>query len=155
MKELSTNQSAISLIIRATGICWNQMVCKGMAGSKRILLKIRLWTHNFMCLITYLCILIKSYKILENKGFIVMCSLYPFIWFHTMFPLPWLFIMVKARAGKTYNAIQQSVAIGILWTKKSSFHKQSIRLKELISAALLTFRWASIIIKSDDLKQMI
>ena len=32
-----------------------------------------------MCLITSLCILIKSYKILENKGFIVMCSLYPFI----------------------------------------------------------------------------
>ena len=25
-----------------TGICWNQVVCKGMAGSKRILLKIRL-----------------------------------------------------------------------------------------------------------------
>ena len=36
------DQYAISLIIRATGICWNQVVCKGMAGGKRILLKIRL-----------------------------------------------------------------------------------------------------------------
>ena len=41
-KDSIANQSAISLIIRATGICWNQVVCKGMAGSKRILLKIRL-----------------------------------------------------------------------------------------------------------------
>ena len=30
------NQSAISLIIRATGICWNQVVCKGMAGKQRL-----------------------------------------------------------------------------------------------------------------------
>ena len=112
-------------------------------------------TILYMCLITPLCILIKSYKSFENKGFIVMCSLYPFIWFHTMFPLPWLLIMAKARAGKSHNAIQQSVAIVILWTKKSSLHKKSIRLKELISAALLTFRWASIIIKSTDLKRVI
>jgi len=41
-KDSIANQSAISLIIRATGICWNQVVCKGMAGGKRILLKIRL-----------------------------------------------------------------------------------------------------------------
>ena len=34
------NQSAISLIIRATSICWNQVVCKGMAGNKGILLRI-------------------------------------------------------------------------------------------------------------------
>ena len=33
------NQSAISLIIRATGICWNQVVCKGMARNKGISLK--------------------------------------------------------------------------------------------------------------------
>ena len=41
-KDSIANQSAISLIIRATGICWNQVVCKGMAGNKGILLKIRL-----------------------------------------------------------------------------------------------------------------
>ena len=41
-KDSLANQSAIFLIIRATGICWNQVVCKGMAGGKRILLKIRL-----------------------------------------------------------------------------------------------------------------
>ncbi len=35
------NQSAISLIIRATGICWNQVVCKGMAGKQRLCLKIK------------------------------------------------------------------------------------------------------------------
>ena len=38
-KDNIANQSAISLIIRATGICWNQMVCKGMARNKGILLK--------------------------------------------------------------------------------------------------------------------
>ena len=31
------DQSAISLIICATGICWNQVVCKRLAGSQRIL----------------------------------------------------------------------------------------------------------------------
>ena len=30
------NQSAIYLIIRTTGICWNQVVCKGMARNKGI-----------------------------------------------------------------------------------------------------------------------
>ena len=35
-KDNIANQSAISLIIRATGICWNQVVCKRMSGSKRI-----------------------------------------------------------------------------------------------------------------------
>jgi hypothetical protein len=63
--------------------------------------------------------------------------------------------MAKARAGKSNNTIQQSVAIGTLRTKKSSLHKQSIRLKELISAALLTFRVVAIIIKATDLKQAI
>ena len=38
-KDNIANQSAISLIIRATGICWNQVVCKGMARNKGILLK--------------------------------------------------------------------------------------------------------------------
>ena len=38
-KDSLANQSAISLIIRATGICWNQVVCKKMAGSQRISLK--------------------------------------------------------------------------------------------------------------------
>ena len=35
------DRSAISLIIRATGICWNQVVCKGMAGKQRLCLKIK------------------------------------------------------------------------------------------------------------------
>ena len=35
------DQYAISLIIRATGICWNQVVCKGMAGKQRLCLKIK------------------------------------------------------------------------------------------------------------------
>ena len=38
-KDSIANQSAISLIIRATGICWNQVVCKRMTGSQRISLK--------------------------------------------------------------------------------------------------------------------
>ena len=38
-KDNIANQSAISLIIRATGICWNQVVCKGMARNKGISLK--------------------------------------------------------------------------------------------------------------------
>ena len=40
-KDNIANQSAISLIIRATGICWNQVVCKGMAGKQRLCLKIK------------------------------------------------------------------------------------------------------------------
>ncbi len=39
IKTNIANQSAISLIIRATGICWNQVVCKGMARNKGISLK--------------------------------------------------------------------------------------------------------------------
>ena len=38
-KDSIADQSAISLIIRATGICWNQVVCKGMARNKGISLK--------------------------------------------------------------------------------------------------------------------
>ena len=41
-KDSIADQSAIFLIIRATGICWNQVVCKRLAGNKGILLKIRL-----------------------------------------------------------------------------------------------------------------
>ena len=35
-KDNIANQSAISLIIRATGVCWDQMVCERMAGNKGI-----------------------------------------------------------------------------------------------------------------------
>ena len=38
-KDCIADQSAISLIICATGICWNQVVCKRMTGSQRISLK--------------------------------------------------------------------------------------------------------------------
>ena len=38
-KDSIADQSAISLIICAIGICWNQVVCKRMAGSQRISLK--------------------------------------------------------------------------------------------------------------------
>ena len=38
-KDSIANQSAIYLIICTTGICWNQVVCKGMEGNKGILLK--------------------------------------------------------------------------------------------------------------------
>ena len=38
-KDSIADQSAISLIICATGICWNQVVRKRMAGSQRISLK--------------------------------------------------------------------------------------------------------------------
>ena len=36
-KDSIASQSAISLIIRTTDICWNQVVCKGMAENKRVL----------------------------------------------------------------------------------------------------------------------
>ena len=35
-KDSIADQSAISLIICATGICWNQVVCKRMARNKGI-----------------------------------------------------------------------------------------------------------------------
>ena len=35
-KDSLADQYAISLIIRATGICWNQVVCKRLAGNKGI-----------------------------------------------------------------------------------------------------------------------
>ena len=38
-KDSLADQYAISLIIGATGICWNQVVCKGMARNKGISLK--------------------------------------------------------------------------------------------------------------------
>ena len=48
---------------------------------------------------------IKSSKSLENKGFIAMCSPYPFIWFHTSLLFPWLLIRAKSRARKSHNKI--------------------------------------------------
>ena len=38
-KDSLVDQYAISLIIRATGICWNQVVCKRLAGKQRLCLK--------------------------------------------------------------------------------------------------------------------
>ena len=35
------NQSAIYLIIRTTGICWNQVVYERLAGYKELLLKLQ------------------------------------------------------------------------------------------------------------------
>ena len=40
-KDSLADQYAISLIIGATGICWNQVVCKRMAGYKELLLKLQ------------------------------------------------------------------------------------------------------------------
>ena len=48
---------------------------------------------------------IKSSKSLENKGFIAMCSPYPFIWFHTSLLSPWLLIRAKSRERKSHNKI--------------------------------------------------
>ena len=48
---------------------------------------------------------IKSSKSLENKGFIAMCSPYPFIWFHTSLLFPCLLIRAKSRARKSHNKI--------------------------------------------------
>ena len=40
-KDSIANQSAISLIIRTTGICWNQVVYERQAGYKELLLKLQ------------------------------------------------------------------------------------------------------------------
>ena len=59
-KDSLANQSAISLIIRATGICWNQVVCKGMARNKGISLKnidILLVLYVFTFMLIYIIIL--------------------------------------------------------------------------------------------------
>lgn len=40
-KDNIANQSAISLIIRATGICCNQVVYERLAGYKELLLKLQ------------------------------------------------------------------------------------------------------------------
>lgn len=40
-KDSIDAQSAASLIIRATGICWNQVVCKRLAGKQRLCLKLK------------------------------------------------------------------------------------------------------------------
>ena len=39
-KNSIVDQYATSLVIRTTGVCCNQVVCKGMAGNKGILLVI-------------------------------------------------------------------------------------------------------------------
>ncbi len=39
-KDSITDQSAIFLVIRTTGVCCNQMVCERLAGNKGILLVI-------------------------------------------------------------------------------------------------------------------
>ena len=39
-KDSIAEQYAISLVIRTTGVCCNQMVCEGLAGNKGILLDI-------------------------------------------------------------------------------------------------------------------
>ncbi len=51
-KDNIANQSTVSLVIRAAGICRNQMVCERLAGNKGILLK-----HTIPCL-----------KLLNNKS---------------------------------------------------------------------------------------
>jgi hypothetical protein len=58
--------------------------------------------------------LIKTSETVENKGFFALCSPYPFIRFHTVLPLLREIIRAKARAGKTDNTINTSVAIGKL-----------------------------------------
>lgn len=40
-KDSIANQSAISLIIRTTGVYWNQVVYERLAGNKELLLKLQ------------------------------------------------------------------------------------------------------------------
>ena len=56
-KDSIADQSAISLIICATGICWNQVVCKRMAGSQRISLK-----QKYRYFIGTICIYFRTNK---------------------------------------------------------------------------------------------
>ncbi len=56
-KDSIADQSAISLIICATGICWNQVVCKRMAGSQRISLK-----QKYRYFIGTICIYFRANK---------------------------------------------------------------------------------------------
>ncbi len=64
-KDSIANQSAISLIIRATGICWNQVVCKRMSGSQRISLK-----QKYRYFIGTICIYFRAniYYHISTKG---------------------------------------------------------------------------------------
>lgn len=69
-KDNIANQSAISLIIRATGICWNQVVCKGMARNKGISLKqntdILLVLYVFTFVLIYIIILARKEKVYDS-----------------------------------------------------------------------------------------
>ena len=56
-KDSIADQSTISLIICATGICWNQVVCKRMAGSQRISLK-----QEYRYFIGTICIYFRANK---------------------------------------------------------------------------------------------
>ena len=56
-KDSIDAQSAASLIIRATGICWNQVVCKRLAGSQRISLK-----QKYRYFIGTICIYFRTNK---------------------------------------------------------------------------------------------
>ena len=56
-KDSLADQYAISLIIGATGICWNQVVCKRMAGSQRISLK-----QKYRYFIGTICIYFRANK---------------------------------------------------------------------------------------------
>ena len=40
-KDSIADQSAISLVIRTTGVCWNQVVYERLAGYKELLLKLQ------------------------------------------------------------------------------------------------------------------
>ena len=64
-KDNIANQSAASLIIRATGICWNQVVCKRLAGSQRISLK-----QKYRYFIGTICIYFRAniYYHISTKG---------------------------------------------------------------------------------------
>lgn len=64
-KDSIADQSAIFLIIRATGICWNQVVCKRLAGSQRISLK-----QKYRYFIGTICIYFRAniYYHISTKG---------------------------------------------------------------------------------------
>ena len=64
-KDSIDAQSAASLIIRATGICWNQVVCKRLAGSQRISLK-----QKYRYFIGTICIYFRAniYYHISTKG---------------------------------------------------------------------------------------
>ena len=56
--------------------------------------------------IAHRSISIKSSRSLEIKGFLAVCSPYPFIRFHTSLPLPQLPIRAKTRARKSQKLLR-------------------------------------------------